>query len=107
MYHLIQRRCDQTGETNRICFFIYSGLQDFFGRHHNAKVDHFVVVALEDYAYDVLTNVVNVAFDRRHDNLALSLTFRPLFGLDERYKVCNGLFHNARALNNLRQEHLA
>ena len=48
------------------------GLQDLRRRHHDAEIDHLVIVALEHDADDVLADVVHVALDRRHHDLAVA-----------------------------------
>ena len=45
--------------------------EDLGRRHHHAEVDHLVIVALEHDADDVLADVVHVALDRRHHDLAV------------------------------------
>ena len=45
-------------------------------RHHHAEVDHLVAVAAEHDADDVLADVVDVAFHRREDDLALATPSR-------------------------------
>ena len=46
-------------------------VEDLVGRHHDAEIDHLVVVAAEHDADDVLADVVDVALDRRQQDLAL------------------------------------
>ena len=46
-------------------------LQDVLERHHDAEIDDLEIVALQDHADDVLADVVDVALDRGHDDLAL------------------------------------
>ena len=45
------------------------------GRDHDAEVDDLVVVAGEDHADDVLADVVDVALDGGHQDLAGGLAF--------------------------------
>ena len=45
--------------------------QDFRRRHHDAEIDDLVIVALEHDADDVLADVVHVALDGRHHDLAV------------------------------------
>ena len=52
------------------------GLEDLRRRHHDAEVDHLVVVALQHDADDVLADVVHVALDRRHHDLAARPAWR-------------------------------
>ena len=51
-------------------FSALRGLEDLRRRHHHAEVDHLVVVALEHDADDVLADVVHVALDGGHHDLA-------------------------------------
>ncbi len=91
-------------------FALARGVEDLLRRHHDAEVDHREVVALEDDADDVLADVVDVALHRRHHDRALGLAGVArlrLFRLDERHQVPDRLLHHARALDHLRQEHLA
>ena len=45
--------------------------RDLCGRHHHAQVHHLKVVAPQHHADDVLADVVHVALDGGHDDLAL------------------------------------
>ena len=45
----------------------------FARRHHDAEIDHLVIVALEHDADDVLADVVHVALDGRHHDLAVAV----------------------------------
>ena len=51
-------------------------LEDLRRRHHDAEVDDLVVVAGEHDADDVLADVVDVALDGRHHDLAGALARR-------------------------------
>ena len=51
-------------------FSAFAVSQDLGRRHHDAEVDDLVVVAGEDDADDVLADVVDVALDGRHQDLA-------------------------------------
>ena len=93
-------------------FSALRGLEDLRRRDHDAEVDDLVVVAGEDDADDVLADVVDVALDRRHQDLAGALRlpsppFGELFGLHEGQEHGHGLLHHAGGLHHLRQEHLA
>jgi len=46
---------------------------EFSPRHHHPKIDNVVIVTLQHYANDVLSDVMNVALDRGHDDPALRL----------------------------------
>ena len=71
MAHLVERRRDQAGEADDVRLLAARRLQDFRRRHHDAEIDHLVVVALQHDADDVLADVVHVAFDGRHHDLAV------------------------------------
>ena len=70
MNHFIQRRGNQTGQANHIRSFFLGRFQYLFGRHHHTQVNHIEVIALEHNTHDVLADVVHIAFDGRHDDLA-------------------------------------
>src|SRR3546814_11282704 len=61
----------------------------------------------EHDADDILADVVDVALDGRHHDLALALRARLLLGLDAGQQVGDRLLHHARRFHHLRQEHLA
>ena len=106
-HHLVERRRDQARQADHVGAVVVGRLQDLLERHHDAEVDDLEVVALQDHAHDVLADVVDVALDRRHDDLALGPRRRGLLGLDVGQQVGDRLLHDARALDHLRQEHLA
>ena len=45
--------------------------ENFLRRHHDAEIDHVVIVALKHDADDVLADVVDVALDGREHDLAV------------------------------------
>src|SRR5690606_16251495 len=69
--HLIQRWGDQAGQPDDVALFLDGDLEDLVRRHHHAEIDDVVAVAAEDHTDDVLTDVMHVALDRGHENLAL------------------------------------
>ena len=73
MHHFIERGGNQSRQPNNIGILFASGLQNFLGRHHDAKIDHLIIVALQHNADDILADIVDIAFDRSHDDLALGL----------------------------------
>ena len=109
MDHLIQGRRDQTGQPDHVCLLFSCGLQNLFARNHHTQIDHFVVIATQDDADDVLADVVHIAFDRRHDNPAAALVLpAPVAstsglprGFHKRKQVGNSLLHDAGALDHL------
>ena len=113
MHHLVERRRNQTAQADHVRLFRLGAFEDLFARDHHAHVDHFVVVAGEHDADDVLADVVNVALHRGEHDLSLRLDLLPggsqrrLLGFHERRQVRDGLLHHARGLHHLRQEHLA
>ncbi len=115
MAHLVERGRDQSGEPDDVGLLGPGGLQDLGRRHHDAEIDHLVVVALEHDADDVLADVVHVALHGRHHDLAVGAAFGRaarelplgLLLLHERHQIGDRLLHHARRLDHLRQEHLA
>ena len=95
------------GETDERRAFGLGGVEDPFGRDHDAEVDHLVVVAAEHDADDVLADVVHVALDGREHDPRLRLPLAVLLVLHERLEVRDCTLHHARGLDDLRQEHAA
>ena len=108
MDHLVQRGGNQPAEPDGIRTDFARGFQDSIAGHHHAKVDHLVVVASQHHADNVLADIMHIAFHgRRHQSPLGPQTARSLpLGLHEREQASYGLFHHARALYHLRQEHL-
>ena len=108
VHHLVERRGDESAEADHVHPVLFSFLQDDFGRLHHAEIDDLVAVAAEDHPHDVLSNVVNVAFDRRHQHLAgtAEIPGLRLLRFHERREVSDCFLHHSSALDHLRQEHL-
>ena len=51
-------------------FSAFARIENLLRRHHDAEIDDLVIVAGEHDADDVLADVVHVALDGRHQNLA-------------------------------------
>ncbi len=108
--HLFQRRGDQAGQADDVGVLGPGPVQDGLGGDHHPQVDHLEVVAGQDHPDDVLADVVHVALDRGHDDLAVGggrIAGAQLFGLDEGQQVGHRLLHHPRGLDHLGQEHLA
>ncbi len=69
--HFVERRRDQARQSDDIGLLLDRGFEDFLHRHHDAKIDHVVVVALEHDADDVLADIVDVALDGGEHDLAI------------------------------------
>ena len=71
MHHLVERGRDEAGEADDVDLLARAAVsQDLRRRHHDAEVDDLVIVAGEHDADDVLADVVDVALDGRHQDLA-------------------------------------
>uniref|UniRef100_A0A0N4ZXP4 EF-hand domain-containing protein n=1 Tax=Parastrongyloides trichosuri TaxID=131310 RepID=A0A0N4ZXP4_PARTI len=106
--HFVQRRRDQARQADDVDLVLDGGVKDAIGRDHDAQVDDLVVVALKHHADDVLADIVHVALDRGHQDLACGLPLLTcLFGFHEGLQVGDGLLHHPRRLHHLRQEHPA
>jgi hypothetical protein len=108
--HFFQRRRDQAGQADDVGVLGLRAVEDHLRGHHHAQVDDLEVVARQHHADDVLADVVHVALDRRHDDLAVVLARiarAQLFGFDVGQQPGDRLLHHARGLHHLRQEHLA
>ena len=60
----------------RSAFSSIAVCENLVARHHHAEIDDLVAVAAEHDADDVLADVVDVALDRRQDDLALATPSR-------------------------------
>ena len=84
------------------------GVENFFGRHHHAEVDHLIAIAAQHYADDILADVVHVTLDRGHDDAALgSDAGADFFRLDVGQQMGHRLLHHARRFHHLGQKHFA
>ena len=107
VHHLVERRRDEPGEPDEVAVLVHRGVEDLVGVDHDAEVDHLVVVAAEDDPDDVLADVVDVALDRREHELALRARLAlDALGVHVGLEVGDGALHGARALHDLREEHL-
>ena len=106
-HHFIERGGDKPGKADHIRLILVCGLKNVLPGDHHAKINDLKAIALHDHADDILADIVHVALDRRHDDLALTLGVLILFRLDIGEKMRDGLLHHARGFDDLRQEHLA
>ena len=81
--------------------------QNLRRRHHHPEIDHIVVVTLQHHANDILPDIVDVAFDRGHDDARLRFRGCRFLRFHERHQVGHGFFHHSRGFHYLRQKHLA
>ena len=107
VHHLLQRRSNQTRQTNHVNALLTGLAHYLLGRHHHAHVYHLIAVASHDHTHDVLTNVMHVALHRGQQHLAALTRSRAALLLDIRLQNTHSLLHRARRLHHLRQEHLA
>ena len=107
--HLVQRGRDQPGESDDIDLMFAGGIENLLARLHDAEIHHIKAVALQHDADDVLADVVNVALDCCHQDLAVGFGrgVQCLFRLHVRHQVGHRLLHDAGRLDHLWQEHLA
>ena len=70
MRHLVERGRDQPGQADHVGVLAARRVEDLLRRHHDAEIDDLVIVAGEHDADDVLADIVHVALDGRHDDLA-------------------------------------
>src|SRR3970282_357279 len=119
-HHLVERRRDETAEADEIRPFVHGRLENPIGGHHHAQIDHLVVVTPEYHANDVLADVVNVTLHRGQHHFWPSLSpspsaspspfpfpLPPCLLVHIRKETRDGRLHDARALDDLGQEHLA
>ena len=65
------------------------------------------MVAAHDDGDDVLTDVVDIAFDGRHEIASAASLFAALPRLDVRLQEGDGAFHGSGRFHDLRQKHLS
>src|SRR3546814_5006346 len=75
--------CSSDLKPDHVGIIFVRGFEDLRPGHHHAEVDDLEAVALEHDADDILADIVDVALDRRHHDLALALRARLLRRLDE------------------------
>ena len=97
------------GKTDDVGLLLDRDLEDFFRGHHHAKIDHFVIVALEHDADDVLADIVHVALDGGEHDLAVRRRVRAavFLLLHVGHEEGHGLLHHPCRFHDLRQEHLS
>ena len=107
VHHFVERGGDQTGQADHV-HPVGAGLgEDLFAGDHDPEVDHLVAVAGQDDANDVFADVVDIAFDRGHEDFALGAGIRVgrALALHVRGEPGDGALHHARTLDHLREEH--
>ena len=77
--------------------FSFAAFEDLRPRHHHAEIDHLEAVALQHDADDVLADVVDVALDGRHDDLALAACAPGSFAASMKGSRCATAFFITRA----------
>ena len=107
MRHFFQRRRYQTGQADDIDLMFFRFMQYRICGHHHTQINHFIVIALQHHADNIFTNIVYITFDCRHQDFAITAADRIFFRLQVRHQMRHGLFHHARGLHHLWQEHLA
>ena len=107
--HFIQRRSDQTRQTDHVNVVLDRFLKDLLARDHHTQVNDFVVVTAQYHANDIFTDVMHVAFNGRQQNLAAATVHGhagcQFFFFHERQQVSDRFFHHASGLDHLRQKH--
>ena len=106
-HHLVQRGGDETAEADHVGVIFVGGLEDVLPGHHHPHVDDVEAIALKHDPDDILADVVDVALDGRHDDLALALRAGFFRRLDEGQEMRDRLLHDAGGFHDLGQEHLA
>jgi len=113
VHHLVERRSNQAAESNQVRLLRLGPFENLLARDHHPHVDHFIVIAGEHNAHDVLADIVNVSLHRGHDDFSLCLHHLArgrhgnFFRLHERRQMRYRLLHYAGGLHHLRQKHFA
>ena len=109
-HHLVERRRDEPAQAHDVGVLVGRRLQDGVAVHHHPEVDDLVAVAPQHDGHDVLADVVHVPLHGGQHHLALGRGAGPPrepLALHERLQVGDRLLHDPRALDHLREEHLA
>ncbi len=106
MHHLVQRRGDETGETDHVGPHFPRRLEDGLAGDHDPEVDDLEVVALQHHPDDVFADVVHIPFHGRQHDFAVAGATRFL-RLDIGLQIGDRPLHHPRRFHHLRQEHLA
>ena len=106
VHHLVQGRRDQAAEANDVHVALLGLVQDLVGRHHHTHVDHFIPVATQYHAHDILADVMHIAFHGGHQYPARG-RLAGFFQFDKGSEHSHAFLHHARAFHHLGQEHLA
>ena len=108
VYHLFERRGNQSRQTEQVGLFVMYRFDDFFRRYHHAEVDHFVIITCQYNRDDVFADVVHIAFNGSKDDLAgFGRTGRCFLRFDGRLKDGDGFLHRTCRFHDLRQEHFS
>ena len=109
MDHLIERGRNKPAQADDVGFVLTSCSENFFAGHHHAKIDDLIVVTAKDDPDNVFSDVVHIALHGRKQDLPLRLEIAgPLFlFFHVWHEIGHRLLHDASALHDLRQEHLA
>ena len=109
MDHLVQRGRDEAGQADDVDLVLAGRIENLLARLHDAEIDHVKAVALQHDADNVLADVMHVALDRRHQDLAVGFGrgVQRLFRFHIGHQVGYRFLHHAGRLDHLRQEHLA
>ena len=73
VHHFIERRRNQAAQTDEVGLLLAGDFENLLAGNHHPQVDHFVVVAAQDDAHDILADVVHVPFDGGHDDAGAGL----------------------------------
>ena len=103
--HFLQAGRDQPRQTDDVGVLALGAFDDVGIGHHDAEIDDVIVVTLQDHTDDVLTDVVDIALDRRGDDFAVGpgFGFGVLAGFDEGQQLGDCLFPDPRAFDHLGQ----
>ncbi len=109
MHHFLQGWSYESAQTDDISSHFLRCLQNLRGRNHHPEINDFVIVTAQHNPDDILADVVDVTLHGGHNNAALATGLARCFflRLHVGQEMSDGLFHHPRALDHLRQEHLA
>lgn len=106
--HFLERRGNQSAQSDHVGLLPNRRLDDPLALDHHAEIFHPIPVAGQHDRDDVLPDVVHVALDgSQHHAPGGRGAALAAFGFDVGRQYGDGPLHHPRALDHLRQEHLA
>ena len=66
IHHLVQRRSNESRQSDYIYLLFYRPLDDYFGRYHYPQIDDLIVITCQNHTYNILSYIVDISFYSSH-----------------------------------------